>query len=54
MPIHFSIGFVAESRPLGQFEVVCAKAYVEQQVSAVACAVENVTAVWLREYGACK
>lgn len=64
MPIHFSIGFVAEVTPRRQFEAVCAFAYVEQgvmslahvvcEVEASALVVKDVTALWKREYGDCK
>lgn len=64
MPIHFSIGFVVESRPRRQFETVCATAYIEEEISAVLvssegvsssmCMQQEVTACWIREYGDCK
>lgn len=64
MPIHFSIGFVIESRPRRQFETVCATAYTEDEISAVLissesvsatmCPQQEITAYWLREYGDCK
>ena len=34
MPIHFSIGFVAETRPRRQFESICGTAYIEQEIYA--------------------
>ena len=64
MPIHFSIGFVAEGRPKIPFESVCAVANDvslvgaslcrEQAVVAVAENVQRLRVTWPRELGECQ
>lgn len=63
MPIHFSIGFVAESKPRRQYTTVCASAMEEVNISAclveevftnsVAHAIQVINAVWERKDAQC-
>lgn len=64
MPIHFSIGFVAENRPKRPFETICAFAddvcvvmaslCREQAVVAVVENIQRLRVTWPRELGECQ
>ena len=49
MPIHFSIGFVTESRPKRAYVAACAGFTDEVQVSARCVNIIEIKAIWPRE-----
>lgn len=64
MPIHFSIGFVAESMPRKQYVTVCADAVEQINIDAAAVVTietqgviissSKVKSFWVRQDGKCK